>query len=297
MLSGDLFPVGVTTQTYLVTDAAGNEAECSFSISVNDTEDPTITCPQNIIQHDPVVFYPMPTFSDNCNATIELITGLPSNSEFEHGTTTITFQVTDGPGNSTTCSFDILVNLPPVGEDDFVEFTTDDNSIEINPIINDWDPDEDPLHITIVITSENSSYILNGNSITYIPNEDWCGLDSISYIICDSYNLCDTATVFIDVECGVNLFIPDGFSPNENGVNDYFEIIGLENYPNNSFSIYNRWGHLLYEVENYKNDWDGKAQTDLQIGNSILPKGTYFYMFQPEKNKSEIISGYIYLNY
>ncbi len=74
------------------------------------------------------------------------------------------------------------------------------------------------------------------------------------------------------------LFIPEGFSPNGDGVNDLFVIrgtgantIGLE--------VYNRWGNLVYKNEDYRNNWDGKANTGILISGDAdgLPVGTYFY--------------------
>ena len=70
--SGSTFPVGTTTNTFEVTDASGNTATCSFDVTVNDTEAPTISCPATITQdNDPgecgaVVTYADPTVSDNC---------------------------------------------------------------------------------------------------------------------------------------------------------------------------------------------------------------------------------------
>src|SRR5690606_31963147 len=73
--SGSEFPVGTTTNSFQVTDVAGNVASCSFDITVNDTEDPVITCPGDITQdNDPgvcgaVVTYALPTATDNCGNT------------------------------------------------------------------------------------------------------------------------------------------------------------------------------------------------------------------------------------
>lgn len=47
---GSTFPLGTTTNTFEVTNSGGNTAQCSFNVTVNDTENPTITCPGNIIQ-------------------------------------------------------------------------------------------------------------------------------------------------------------------------------------------------------------------------------------------------------
>ena len=52
------------------------------------------------------------------------------------------------------------------------------------------------------------------------------------------------------------LFIPNAFSPNGDGVNDYWEILGLQDYPSHRLEIYNRLGIKLYETTNYKNDWN-----------------------------------------
>ena len=120
--SGNVFPVGTTTNTFVVTDASGNTATCSFDVTVNDTEAPTITCPADIaVNNDPGVCGAAVTYtvtsSDNCpGETIAQTAGLPSGSVFPVGTTTNTFVVTDASGNTATCSFDVIVtdNEPPV---------------------------------------------------------------------------------------------------------------------------------------------------------------------------------------
>ena len=115
LASGSLFPVGTTTNTFVVTDASGNTATCSFTVRVNDTENPTIACNAPVaVNNDPgqcgaVVNYSV-TSTDNCSG--QLITqtaGLASGSLFPVGTTTNTFVVTDASGNTATCSFTVTV--------------------------------------------------------------------------------------------------------------------------------------------------------------------------------------------
>ncbi|PCJ27236.1 MAG: hypothetical protein COA97_04540, partial [Flavobacteriales bacterium] len=115
--SGTVFPVGTTTVTYLVTDAIGNTATCSFTVTVNDTENPTISCPGNITVSNDVgtcgatVNYATPSGLDNCPAPITTITaGQASGTVFPVGTTTVTYLVTDASGNTATCSFTVTVN-------------------------------------------------------------------------------------------------------------------------------------------------------------------------------------------
>ncbi|WP_310589090.1 SdrD B-like domain-containing protein [Fibrella forsythiae] len=75
------------------------------------------------------------------------------------------------------------------------------------------------------------------------------------------------------------VFIPEGFSPNGDGINDTFVITGTLGVTV-SLEIFNRWGHRVYYSEDYKNDWDGKPNTGTQVGNTSngLPDGTYFYV-------------------
>ncbi|HEX3282735.1 MAG TPA: HYR domain-containing protein, partial [Pyrinomonadaceae bacterium] len=111
------YPKGTTTITWRATDDAGNYSECAQTITVEDHENPTISCPANITRNnDPgtcgaVVTYTTPVGSDNCTgATTAQTAGLPSGSTFPVGTTTNTFEVTDSSGNKTSCSFTVTVN-------------------------------------------------------------------------------------------------------------------------------------------------------------------------------------------
>jgi hypothetical protein len=116
LTSGSTFPVGTTVNTFMVTDAAGNTASCSFSVTVVDAENPAITCPADIaVDNDAgvcgaTVTYATPVGTDNCpGATTSQTAGLGSGSTFPVGTTTNTFVVTDATGNTASCSFTVTV--------------------------------------------------------------------------------------------------------------------------------------------------------------------------------------------
>ncbi len=89
--------------------------------------------------------------------------------------------------------------------------------------------------------------------------------------------------------------IPEGFSPDGDGINDLFVIRGINNYTQNTFSIFNRWGNEVFSANNYQNTWDGKSTKGIKIGGDELPIGTYFYVLDLGDG-SDVFKGTIYLN-
>ena len=79
----------------------------------------------------------------------------------------------------------------------------------------------------------------------------------------------------------VDLTIPNGFSPNSDGVNDVFRIPELDFYPA-SFTVWNRWGDKVLDEPRYQNTWAGKCETGSCLGSDDLPEGTYFYLVDVE---------------
>jgi hypothetical protein len=112
---GDLVPVGATTITYTATDASGNTATESFTITVSDLEAPTLTnIPAGVTvntannQCSGVGNWTPPTAADNCAVANVSSTHFPGTS-FPVGVTTVTYTAVDATGNSTSASFDVTV--------------------------------------------------------------------------------------------------------------------------------------------------------------------------------------------
>ncbi|MFO8236082.1 MAG: Ig-like domain-containing protein, partial [Bacteroidales bacterium] len=91
----------------------------------------------------------------------------------------------------------------------------------------------------------------------------------------------------------IEQFIPNAFSPDNDGINDRFKILGLEDYNNISIKVYNRWGSLVYSNNDYKNNWDGRANVST-LGNKKLPSGTYYYYLKI-KDTGKTIEGSVFL--
>jgi gliding motility-associated-like protein len=87
-------------------------------------------------------------------------------------------------------------------------------------------------------------------------------------------NGCSKDTIIV-LTAPDDLTLPTGLSPNGDGANDTYVILGISEYPNNMFKVFNRWGNLVYEKKNYANEWAGTNNA-----NEPLPDGTYFIIFE-----------------
>jgi len=187
------------------------------------------------------------------------------------------------------------INHPPVASDDIDTLLVNTSGL-ITLTINDSDPDGDPVSVSIC---GNPTYgyidLHSNNKITYTPDPDYIGDDSFCYVLCDNGNpsLCDTAMVYIHIKKPRmdDLTIYNLITPNSDGSNDYWNIRGIEEYPDNKVVIFNRWGDKIREFTGYDNKnvyWDGTNKE-----NKELPAGTYFYILEITNVGSR--SGWIYL--
>ena len=155
--------------------------------------------------------------------------------------------------------------------------------------------------VTISIPSQpaNGTAVSNGDgAITYTPNNGFKGTDSFEYSLCNAAG-CRTATISVRVTS--ELIIYNGVSIGGSDKNNHFHIEGIENYPNNTVRIYNRWGVKVFEMSGYNNTTKAfrgvsDARATLEASDN-LPQGTYYYIIEyvDEHNKTQTETGWLYL--
>jgi len=185
--------------------------------------------------------------------------------------------------NVLTTNFD-----KPIAVNDTFNILVDITS-EFNVLFNDFDGDGDGLTITELITAgiTGIAEISASNTINYISAD--IGQDDFAYVVCDDNipSLCDTAFVHVVVTETViidNLvFVPNSFSPNGDGINDFLDIVGIENYPKYNLKIYDRWSSLIFETNNDIKMWNGRSNVEFISTSGDVPEGTYFYVLRLEE--------------
>ncbi len=100
---------------------------------------------------------------------------------------------------------------------------------------------------------------------------------------------------------GNEVVVNTGFSPNNDGSNDVFQITGVDLTQENTLKVYDRWGSLVYEKANYDNTWGGRSQHKYTVDKKhLLPVGTYFYFLSVKDSftgKKKMFRGWVYINY
>ncbi len=143
--------------------------------------------------------------------------------------------------------------------------------------------------VTVISGPSNGTGTIDANgNLTYTPAAGFIGTDQIVYELCDlecPAAPCDQATVTITVNqdpSDLDCTVADVISPNGDGLNDRL-IIPCSDFKNVGLKIFNRWGDLVFEADNYNNDWDGTHD------GADLPPGPYYYIF--EENGVEPTTG------
>ncbi len=133
------------------------------------------------------------------------------------------------------------------------------------------------------------------NSISVIWNSEGSQQVSVRYIQTNGCSAQISASKEVNV-LPIKLKIAEGFSPNGDGVNDLLIFSGLEYYPNSHLTIYNRSGYIVFDNNDYQNNWDGKNSIQGSGNITEVLSGTYYYILKLG-GTNQTVKGFILIAY
>lgn len=186
-------------------------------------------------------------------------------------------------------------DFAPIAQNDtLILFQT--KNIKLDVLKNDEFLYDKPITLEILRDLNKGSSQVSSD-LLIVPDLRKYGLetDSILYRVCDVEGDCDEAWLFITLnkEPERIFFIPEGFSPNGDGINDTFNIPDFQNFANIEISIFNRAGQLVFENKDWDNSWNGVANTGVYKG-QLMESGTYYYLIDIQGLNS--FKGFVYLS-
>ncbi|WP_185955179.1 M60 family metallopeptidase [Solitalea koreensis] len=220
---GTIFPVGTTIVTVTATDEADNRSTCSFPVTVKDVTAPVITAPEAIIadnddgQNGAVVTFTAPVGTDNCTGAVTTQTaGLPSGSFFPVGTTTNTFVVTDGAGNTSTCAFTVTVTdtqapLIAIAESNQVLCYNPNGSYTVDNIVA-----SDNVGVKKVSYQISGATNRTGTGVNASGSYN-LGISTITWTVTDLAGNTSTAQISITVNSPITTSVADVYAVNPGG--------------------------------------------------------------------------------
>jgi gliding motility-associated-like protein len=285
LASGSTFNLGVTTVTYKVTDASGNSATQSFTVTVlpqattadagTDTEvcisDATFALSGNVLASGETgTWSVLPSL-----ASITDVNSPTSDVSFTSaGIYTFTWTVDNGQCTPNSSNVTIIVSDEPVaiaGADQSVETTT----------------------ATLDGVTDNGSFAWTTNSTATITNPaninttvDALEVGANVFVLTVANAACGSVSDSLTITLEPKAFRDDivaGFTPNGDGVNDTWTLPGIENYPNATVKIFNRWGSIVFETTTPATEaWDGTNEGE------ILPVASYYYVIDLGDGSKEV---------
>ena len=139
-----------------------------------------------------------------------------------------------------------------------------------------------------MIGAANADFGIGESQISYSATEGTCKyfVDFVVRINSDCVE-CNTASEIV---------VSKTVTANGDGINDFFEIKGGE-FCNYVFGlqIFNRWGQIIYESDDYRNNWGGFSPNNAFGSSNTLPSGTYYYIVTFPNQEIAPINGFIYL--
>ncbi|MEQ9130170.1 MAG: gliding motility-associated C-terminal domain-containing protein, partial [Thalassospira sp.] len=225
-------------------------------------------------------------------------------SEVSVGTTTITVTANDGKGGTVSDDFMVTINAAPVNNPPTVANPIADQTeiegfrlLTIDLINVFTDVDEDALIFT-ALSSNTSIASVSVSGFNLDISEEATGTVTITVTAEDGRGGIATDEFSLSIlEAAVpqEAEIPQGFSPNGDGVNDMWQVPNIENFPNNTVTIFDRQGNKVYQARGYNNavvSFEGLASSGAINKSQGLSDGVYYYIIDlgnGESRKGSII--------
>jgi len=303
----------IITRTWTFTDDCGNTSSSTQTITVTDTTAPvlisdldtevSVSC-ANV--HDA----PNLNFEDNCTSNVNIV--FDETNTFDETILTDyqiirTWTVSDACGNENKYTQTLEVSLDEV----VTEIVADDKCFDDGVV--DLNQYLQTANLTGVweMVEGNTQAILEGNifnpTVLELSLDFKPGSGGIDYVF--KYTTTDEGCINvtyvsmnINAECTVlpcgseDVVISKAITPNGDQWNETFEISGVELCGFiMEIKVFNRWGALVYESNNYQNNWNGKSASG-SIGNAgTLPNGTYYYIVILKDSGLPPFTGPVYL--
>jgi gliding motility-associated-like protein len=226
----------------------------------------------------PLINYQLTQVSNPAHGSIQLsgaaFNYTPANNFV--GRDTFQYQICIRNGDRDTCDIaNVYITVRPIAPDYWLG--TEESPLPcLDTLLRPADAIQDGVIEILTMPISGTAWVDSIGYIYYQGGNPDASLDSIVYQVTVN-GLSDIGVIYIYSNCTppvLPCMIPDGFSPNNDNVNDYFYIDCIPQYPNSRLTVYNRWGNSVHNTAPYQNNWDGK------YNGQDLPDGTYFYILQ-----------------
>lgn len=257
--------------------------QCALNYTVNGS-----IVSKNVLIWKPVTIYPPLEDSNTCNGYIALHASTLYAGNYHYKWSPYLYL--DHPDSSNTTG-----KIP--GTQEFIITATDVTSgcigrdtvvLTLSPA-----PSLTISHDTIIMARQQIKLYASGAAIYNWYPMKW--LDTytgdavlaapqapITYTVVGSseYGCSDTATVFVDIHD--DIAIPNAFSPNDDGLNDVFQIYNYGYQKIQEFRIFNRWGQLVFQTMDGTKGWDG-TQNGVPV-----TVGNYYYQIRLQSDEKDV---------
>ncbi|MCF8274745.1 MAG: gliding motility-associated C-terminal domain-containing protein, partial [Flavobacteriaceae bacterium] len=303
----------IITRTWTFVDDCGNTSSSVQTITVKDTTVPILTSILDTelnVSCANIPDVPNLEFEDNCNSNVNIV--FDETNTFDENILTDyeivrTWTVSDACGNENKYIQTLHVALDEV----VTEIIADDKCYDDGVVdLNQYLQTTNSTGVWEMVEG-NTDAILEGNifnpTVLEISLDFKPGSGGIDYVF--KYTTTDDGCISvtyvsmnINAECTVlpcgseDVVISKAITPNGDQWNETFEISGVELCGFvMDIKIFNRWGALVYESNNYQNNWNGKSGSG-SIGNAgTVPNGTYYYIVVLKDSGLAPFTGPVYI--